>query len=83
MRRRLKNFFKTAKNFFISVTFMKTATENPQWRTPYYSFTTDPFLGHGRVTKEAALDRFGSDFDETACYPTVTRAIIPVGSDMA
>ena len=38
MRRRLNNFFKTAKNFFISVTFMKTATENPQWRTPYYSF---------------------------------------------
>ena len=35
-----KKLFKTAKNFFISVTFMKTATENPQWRTPYHSFVS-------------------------------------------
>ena len=48
-----------------------------------YATTTDPFLGFGRVTKEVALARFGHDFDDSACYPNITRAFIPVGSDMA
>ena len=48
-----------------------------------YATTTDPFLGFGRVTKEVALARFGHDFDDSACYPNVTRAFIPVGSNMA
>ena len=48
-----------------------------------YSLSVDPFVGVGRVVKEVALGRFGGDFDDSACYPTITAAIIPVGSHMA
>ena len=53
-------------------------------RTPReYAITLDPFLGFGRVTKEVALSRFGHEFDDNACYPNITRAIIPTGNTMA
>jgi ribonuclease HI len=48
-----------------------------------YSTSTDPFLGFGKVVKEVAIARFGHDFDDQACYPNVTAATIPIGSQMA
>jgi hypothetical protein len=48
-----------------------------------YSISVDLFVGFGRVVKEVALGRYGGDYDDNACYPTITAAIIPVGSHSA
>ena len=48
-----------------------------------YARTLDPFSGFGKLVKEVAIGRFGTDFDDGTCYPTITAAIIPVVSHMA
>ena len=48
-----------------------------------YALSLDPFAGFGRIVKEVALGRYGEDYDDAACYPSITAAIVPIGSRMA
>ena len=42
-----------------------------------YARTLDPFLGFGKViVKEVAIGRFGTDFDDSGCYSTITAAVL-------